>query len=127
MVFWGTELFQALDDNGRVRLGTTLRWPILNGIISQEEAKVIKTHKTWLRWVLIILLFVMVPFFSFSTSILPTWLFLNTLQLVAHLPLLYAKMPPIINYFLLELLSFVKMDWLANMTGQDLGDSRTLG
>jgi len=47
------------------------------------------------------------PFASVG-SLLPTWMFINTLQLIAHLPLLNSEMPGNAHYFLSKYLDYVR-------------------
>ena len=47
------------------------------------------------------------PFASIG-SLLPTWMFINALQLIAHLPLLNSEMPGNAHYFLNKYLDYVR-------------------
>lgn len=57
-------------------------------------------------------LILMIPFCTLGT-LLPTWMFINTMQLLVHLPLMNGQLPPAVHSILVELLSFAKLDWLA--------------
>ena len=50
----------------------------------------------------------------FGGSLIQTWLFINALQLIAHLPLISQNLPANAHYFLLNLLSLVRLnfEWL---------------
>ena len=96
-------------------------------MITKEEAESVTEYKDYARLTLIGLVLIIVPFCSISTTVLPTWLFINTLQLVAHLPLFNAHLPPFVHSLLLELLSFLRFDWAASLVGSDLGDQSDLG
>lgn len=108
VTFWGTDFFKSKESGSEVRLGTTLEWPIFNQI-STKESDTIGEYRYSARMALLALLLLMVPFCSLGT-LLPTWMFLNTLQLVAHLPLLNAKLPPIVHSVLTELLTYLRLD-----------------
>ena len=55
------------------------------------------------------ILLVLMIFIGLSGRLLPIWMFLNTMQLIVHTPLLATFMPPKINYFLLQLLAKVRV------------------
>ena len=58
-----------------------------------------------------VLLFVaifVVPFFLMG-SLLPAWMFYNSLQLIAHTPLISTLMPSNAHYFLMKYLNFVRI------------------
>ena len=57
--------------------------------------------------VLIFIAVAVVPFFFFGT-LLPTWLFFNTIQLIAYTPLVSAEMPPNALYFLQKYLKLMR-------------------
>ena len=46
---------------------------------------------------------------AFSGSLLPVWMFFNSLSLLAHVPLLSSALPTNINYFLLDYLNLVRL------------------
>ena len=48
---------------------------------------------------------------AFRGSLVSTWIFINTLQLIAHVPLVATKLPANAHYFLLNLLSFVRLNF----------------
>ena len=50
----------------------------------------------------------------FSGPLLSIWMFINSLQLIVHIPLISVYLPATSNLFLLELLSYVRLhiDWL---------------
>ena len=52
-------------------------------------------------------LFMILPFVTIG-SLLPTWMFINALQLLAHLPLLNSNMPANAHYFLSKYLDRVR-------------------
>ena len=45
-----------------------------------------------------------------GARLLPTWMFLNSLQLIAHTPLLATYMPANLNYFLIKLLKIARLN-----------------
>ena len=59
----------------------------------------------------------MILLIGFGGHLLPTWMFLNSLQLVSHVPMLDANMPANLHYFLAEYLSLVQL------SPKSIGDS----
>lgn len=48
-------------------------------------------------------------FVGLGARLLPTWMFLNSLQLIVHTPLIAAYMPANLNYFLIQLLGIARL------------------
>ena len=61
-------------------------------------------------WVSLICIAIIVSLFLaiFQGSLVSTWMFINSLQLIAHVPLIATNMPANANYFFLNLLSLVR-------------------
>lgn len=53
--------------------------------------------------------FIFILFIGLGGSLLPTWMFLNSLQLIVHLPLVATLMPSNLHMFLLKYLSFMRL------------------
>lgn len=49
-------------------------------------------------------------FIGMGARLLPTWMFINSLQLIAHTPLLAANMPSNLNYFLVQILGVARLN-----------------
>jgi len=47
----------------------------------------------------------------FRGSLVQTWLFINSLQLIAHLPLISSKLPANAHYFLLNFMNMVRLNF----------------
>ena len=64
-------------------------------------------------WIALISLAVMISLVLsiFQGSLVSTWMLVNTLQLIAHLPLIATKLPANAHYFLLNLLSVVRLSF----------------
>ena len=52
---------------------------------------------------------VLILFIGLGGRLLPTWMFLNSLQLIVHLPLLSKSMPSNLHFFLFKYLNFIRM------------------
>ena len=98
-----------------MRLGTTIEWPIFYQI-TQEEAIYVEEFKSTFKITMAVGLIIMIPFCTLGT-LLPTWMFINTMQLLAHVPLLNAQLPSTVQSLLLELLSLTRLDWLFQIFG----------
>ena len=49
--------------------------------------------------------------FCLMGSLLPTWMLINTLQLIAHTPLVNTQMPANAHYFIVKYLNIVRLDF----------------
>ena len=65
-------------------------------------------------WFFIGLAFLFLILAFFSGPLLSIWMFVNSLQLIVHIPLINVYLPASSNILLLELLSFVRLhiEWL---------------
>ena len=51
-----------------------------------------------------------VVFLGMGGRLLPTWMFLNSMQLIVHTPMLNTFMPSNLHYFLISYLNFVRIN-----------------
>ena len=104
MTFWGTEYFKSIN-NKEVRYGTMINHKIFRQISpeSAEEIELLDFGPTLMGLSLLFIL----PFVTIG-SLLPTWMFINSLQLLAHLPLLNSSMPANSQVFLNKYLNWVR-------------------
>ena len=59
---------------------------------------------------LVTVAFIVILFIGFGGRLLPTWMFLNSLQLIVHLPLLSTIMPSNLHFFLVKYLNFIRLN-----------------
>ena len=59
-------------------------------------------------------------FIGIGGRLLPTWMFLNSLQLVVHTPLLSTNMPSNLHYFLVKYLNLLRMN--VEIINQDMDE-----
>ena len=104
MTFWGVEFFKSTQ-NKEVLYGTTLYWPLFRQI-SAEDQETLDNMEDIMRWVALATLFLILPVIT-AGSMLPTWMFINSLQIIAHLALVKTMIPANAHYFLKQYL-----DWL---------------
>ena len=56
-----------------------------------------------LQWILLVIGAVLLLFLVISCgSLLPVWMFINTLQLISHVPMIRTELPGHAHYFLVE-------------------------
>ena len=105
VTFWGVEYFKSYQ-NKEVKFGTTLYWPILRQISPSEQETVDNLNSIldtlWFGTMLLIL-----PVIT-AGSLLPTWIFINSLQIIAHMVLLKTIMPGTVHYFLDKYLQWLR-------------------
>ena len=78
--------------------GTTLYWPITRQI-NPEDSEYIGWLAEYMRpWVTLAIILVL-PVATVG-SLLPTWIFLNSLEIISHMILLKTMMPGNAHYFL---------------------------
>lgn len=75
-----------------------------------EEDEVSSMEALANLWIVIMSLAAMISLVLalFQGSLVSTWMLVNTLQLIAHLPLIATKLPANAHFFLLNLLSVVR-------------------
>ena len=81
-------------------------------LVDQSTAKRMQSIGTILQTLFaasLIITFVVALFFK--GSLLTTWLCINTVQLLAHVPLIQAKLPANAHYFLLNLMCMVRLNF----------------
>ena len=104
LTFWGVEYFKSYQ-NKEVKFGTTLYYPIFRQV-SASEKEVIDQLYSLLDKLFIGMMLMVLPVIT-AGSLLPTWMFINSLQIIAHMVLLKTLMTGNAHYFLLKFL-----DWL---------------
>ena len=105
--FWGVDWFKS-DKGEPVRYGTKLDRPILRQIDP--------TLAEWLgvlgHVLMIISAMIMLMAAMSSGRLLTTWIFLDALQLMSHLPLLKTQMPAPAAYFMSKFLDLARFNIL---------------
>jgi len=104
VTFWGVEYFKSFQDK-EVLFGTTLYWPLMRQV-SAGEKETVDQIESILRWFSIATMLFILPVIT-AGSMLPTWMFINSVQIIAHMALLKTLMPGNAHYFLNKYL-----DWL---------------
>ena len=79
-------------------------------LIDRQTAGLVKTLSTILLSILGVSLTITFSLAMFRGSLATTWLCINTLQVLAHVPMIAHKLPGNSHYFILDLLSFVRLN-----------------
>ena len=89
-------------------MGKTIKYKIQRQV-DQDKAAEIKQLNEVMDAALITVAFVLILFIGLGGRLLPTWMFLNSLQLIVHLPLISSIMPSNLHFFLIKYLNFIRM------------------
>ena len=106
IAFFGTKYFKD-DLNREVPFGTELTWRVFRQIepSSADSVSTAQTFTSLAFWIAVIFVILLA---LCAGTLLPFWMFLNSLQLIAHLPMIRSNLPSQANYFLLKYLSLVR-------------------
>lgn len=107
LTFYGTKYFKDEDDR-EVPFGTELTWRVFRQLERHEIKDFTDVEEALKITLLIIGAFVVLLALCFG-PLLPVWMFLNSLSLLAHLPMIRVTMPAPVNYLLLEYLPFTRL------------------
>ena len=105
VTFWGVDHFKSTAENA-VRFGTELHWRVYRQIREEEQSFV--DNFDIILIVKLTLLVCLLPICLLGNS-LPTWMFLNSLQLIATLPLLNTLIPENLHQFLSKYLDLTRL------------------
>jgi len=81
-----------------VLYGTTLYWPLVRQM-NMDDMDFIRWFADFLKWPVIVSFILILPVIT-AGSLLPTWVFINSLQIISHMILLRSIMPAPAHYFL---------------------------
>lgn len=106
--FWGVDWFSS-SDGEPVRYGTQLQMPVLQQI-DPERAESLRVGSQ----ILVTLAVILILLSTLVTGrLMPTWMFLNSLQLVSHLPLFKTEATAAATYFIYLFQDLAKLDVFA--------------
>lgn len=99
-----------VTDNGKgINFGETVSFS-LKPLVKQSKVDAIETlANLWLALILIATV-ISITLAVFQGSLVSTWMLINTLQLIAHVPLIANRLPSNAHYFLLNFLSVVRLN-----------------
>ena len=117
LTFWGVDYFKSYQ-NKEVKFGTTLYHPIFRQVSASEKEAIDQLHLAVDQMFIGIMLMVL-PVITVG-SLLPTWMFINSLQIIAHMLLLKTLMTGSAHYFLLKFLNWLRWydkDFIESLEG----------
>ena len=94
-----------------MRYGSTIDVKILRQI-NPKTADDLDSGLVYIKAYIIAIVLLSVAFFSLG-SLLPLWVFVNSMQIITHTPLLNTVMPGNVHYVLKEYLDLVRLNWPA--------------
>lgn len=98
----------------QINFGQQVSWQ-LPPLINKGSASNLEALSAFWVVLICVLLSISLLLALFQGSLVASWMLINTLQLIAHMPLLSDKLPANANYFFLNFLSILRLnlDWLA--------------
>ena len=99
-----------MESATEVRLGTTLFVPILTSATEKEE-KITSILTEAAMVIFMVTIFLTIPFLALG-ALLPTFVFLSTAQILAHLPLIDPELPPAASLIARSILKIFTLQWL---------------
>ena len=115
VTFWGTEYFKNPAGN-EVPFGSEVSWEIFRQMSPEEIVSVSSALAFSFALLIIIAFFILLLIFTCG-SLLPVWMFINSMQLILHVPLIRIKLPGNAHHFLLEHLHILNFHKLSETLG----------
>ena len=106
--FWGIEYFKSVTGI-EVEFGKTVTYPIMRQV-STEEAESLQQVEETMNGLMVTAFVPFLMLVGFGGRLLPTWMFLNSMQLIVHTPLLQTFMPSNLNLFFVDYLNLVRLN-----------------
>ena len=107
ITFWDTDFFKN-EQGIEVPFGIELRWEIFRQMPTSEVDRVdiaLRVSDTLLSLIGVLIFFLVLS----CGPLLPVWMFLNSLQLLVHVPLIRTNLPGNFNYYLLDYLNILRL------------------
>lgn len=79
-------------------------------MIEQDEAEAIDSVTATANTMMVASMAPLVLFVGFGGRLLPTWMFLNSMQLIVHAPLLPVELPANVQYFMSSYLHYIRLN-----------------
>ena len=111
VTFWGSDYFVS-QAGVRVATGSKLNHHIVPQVPPRQGEQIEYWGRDVDTFVKIYLLFVLMCNLIVSGEILSVWMFVNTLQLIFHFPLINQQMPGNASYFCRKLLDLARFNWV---------------
>jgi len=92
----------------QVSFGTTISWKLPPLVPVEAKNRIETVASLWIVLICIALV-ISIVLAAFKGSLVSTWLFINTMQLIAHIPMIAGKLPANAHYFFLNFMSLARM------------------
>ena len=121
MTFWGTKYFKNVDDV-EIPLGAKVKQPILRLVNEEDIVDIETTQAIYTAPLVAAMSFIVLTAFC-GGRLLPTWMFLNSMQLILHVIMIKSDMPSNAQLFFLDFLDKLrlKFDWSEELTESNVG------
>ena len=107
MTFWDTKLFKN-QDGEETPFGLELKWQVIRQM-DTSDAMLVDDQIDYAHIALTVFgCFVLILVLSYG-PLLPVWMFINSMQLIAHVPLIRTNLPGSSHFFLLDYLNIIRM------------------
>lgn len=93
-----------------MEFGTKLEWKITRQISLENKRQIDESIMPVLDSALVTGMIPIIFLIGLGGSLLPTWMFLNSLQLIVHVPMIDAHLPASLHYFLVNYLSVIRLN-----------------
>lgn len=110
VTFWGTEYFKSSAGH-EVMFGSEVRMKMIRQI-NLLEAEQIDKSLVYIKGYIVAIVLLILSFFSLG-SLLPMWIFVNSLQIITHTTLLKTMMPGNAFLVLKQYLDMLRFNWYA--------------
>ena len=110
ITFWGTEYFKNIFDK-EVPFGTKLKYPIVRQISFTEQQEY-EEQVGYADFALYAILGVFLLLALCGGHLLSTWMFLNSMQLLFHVPLIKTDLPAHAHFFMVEYLKKLRLSFV---------------
>ena len=107
MTFYGVDFFKS-GAGVEVEFGKQLKHRVFRQV-SASDAESIEKIQTVINTSLLMTFLPLLFFVGFGGRLLPTWMFLNSMQLFVHIPLLEIYLPGNLSYFLTNYLGYIRL------------------
>lgn len=107
VTFWDTQYFKS-KKGAEVPFGSTATWEVIRQMPDYDSVSV-ESALGFSHFLLAVIGLFVFLLILFCGPLLPIWMFINSMQLIVHVPLIQIKLPGNAHYFLLDHLKILKL------------------
>ena len=104
----GEELLSS-ESGKHVEFGKKINWSLTAPFVDEKEVSLMLTLANFMIALMTLAALITFVLGLFKGSLVSMWMLVNTLQIVAHLPLVSVSLPANAHYFLINLLAVVRL------------------